>query len=108
MRTSSLGEYSKQQFYRESNATALTPFHKHDVGHKDFVNLQEAWGFSSSKGYITLVTVDRIYLAQITGNTGVNNDGDVRLIWSCPTSHIDQCFCDARGDLIVSDRLFQH
>ena len=86
------------------NATALTPFHKHDVGYKDFVNLQEAWGFTASKGYITLVTVDRIYLAQITGNTGVDNDGDVRLIWSCPTSHIDQCFCDARGDLIVSVR----
>ena len=54
------------------------------------------------------MTVDRLYLAQITGNTGVDSDGDVRLIWSCPTSHIDQCFCDARGDLIVSVRSSVH
>jgi len=91
------------------NASALHPFHKHDVGYKDFVNLQEAWGFSASKGYITLVTTDKIYLAQITGSlqgtsSGVDTDGDIRLLWSCPTTHIDQCFCDARGDLIISVR----
>ena len=85
------------------NASTLSPFHKHDEGYKDLVNLQEAWGFPAAKGYITLVTSDKVYLAQITSSS-VDMEGDIRLIWSCPTSHIDQCFCDARGDLIISVR----
>jgi hypothetical protein len=91
-----------------------------DIGFEDFKSLPEAWGMQRHRSYVSLIGVDRLLLAEIVAAGGDGCEDappavtaepqpqpqpqppEFRVVWSCPASCIEQLFCDARGDLILS------
>lgn len=72
-----------------------------DNGHEDFVHLREGWGMMQAGSYVALIAPDRIALAQVKSERG-SMYPEFAFIWSCPAQCMEQFFCDAHGDLVVS------
>ena len=69
-------------------------------------DVKESWGMSIEEFYLLLASIDRVMLCKFkVGDeikaSGIPEDVDIALIWTCPLAVIQDAYTDSHGDLIL-------